>query len=136
MARATRGDTGAWGEALAARHLEQNGYTVLARNWRPAAGNPELRLKGEIDIVARQGDVLVFVEVRTRHGAAHGTPEETLTARKRATLIDTAQAYLISMLDRSTRDSCAWRIDLIAVDLDERNALRRLSHIEHAVGAP
>jgi putative endonuclease len=135
VAGATRSDTGAWGEALAARHLEQKGYAILARNWRPAAGNPELRLKGEIDIVAQHGDALVFVEVRTRHGHARGAPEESITPRKRTLLIDAAQAYLASTLDDFARDSCAWRIDVIAVDLDERNAVLRLSHIQHAVTA-
>jgi putative endonuclease len=116
-----RRETGDWGEALAAKHLGENGYVVLARNWRHG--------RGEIDIIARTGDVIVFVEVRTRHGDAYGMPEETLAARKRAVLIATAQAYL----DSAGAADSEWRIDVIAVELDARNAVKRLTHIEHAL---
>ena len=136
MSKPTRSDTGAWGEALAARHLEQSGYVIAARNWRPDGDGAGRRLHGEIDIIARRGDTLVFVEVRTRHGQAFGSPEESLTRRKQAKLIETAQAYLNATLSGAARDNCAWRIDFIAVDLDARNAVQRLSHIEHAVAQP
>ncbi len=116
-----RRETGEWGEALAAKHLAAKGYTLLARNWRHG--------HGEIDIIARTGDVVVFVEVRTRHGAAFGAPEETLSVRKRAALIATAQAYL----DAAGFTEHAWRIDVIAIELDDRNVVKRLAHIEHAL---
>jgi putative endonuclease len=59
---------GRWGEDLAARHLEASGYEVLSRNWRCR--------EGELDIVARCGDALVFVEVKARSGTAFGEPAE------------------------------------------------------------
>jgi putative endonuclease len=121
----SRRETGEWGEALAAKHLIAHGYTVLARNWRHG--------RGEIDIVARQGDVFVFVEVRTRHGDARGMPEETLTPRKRAVLIATATAYMDIEATVIGAAGNEWRIDVIAVELDARNAVRRLTHIEHAL---
>lgn len=65
---------GRWGEDLAAQHLASEGYELLARNWRCRAG--------ELDIVARGGDVLAFVEVKTRSGLAFGEPSEAVTAVK------------------------------------------------------
>ena len=67
------------GEWLAKRHLEANGYHVLEANYRAPSG--------EIDLVAEKGGTLVFVEVRTRTGAALGSPEESVTSVKRAHLV-------------------------------------------------
>src|SRR5690242_15929314 len=61
---------GAWGERLAAAHLVGAGMVVLDRNWRGAGG--------EIDIIARDGDAVVFCEVKTRRGTAYGTPAEAI----------------------------------------------------------
>jgi putative endonuclease len=118
-----RSATGQLGEDLAAAHLIAAGYTVLVRNWRPAEG------RGELDIVADHAGVLVIVEVRTRHGESFGAPEETITAQKRAKLIQTGQCYL----REHAQEEANWRIDVIAIDLDNRNAVRRLTHLEHAV---
>ncbi|HEV2088294.1 MAG TPA: YraN family protein [Cryptosporangiaceae bacterium] len=71
--RATDG-VGAYGERVAARHLQQGGLVVLDRNWRCA--------DGELDIVARDGDTLVFCEVKTRRSDSHGTPAEAVVAAK------------------------------------------------------
>ncbi|HET7900405.1 MAG TPA: YraN family protein [Candidatus Nanopelagicales bacterium] len=65
---------GRYGEDLAATHLEQDGFVVLQRNWRCDIG--------EIDIVARDGDVLVVCEVKTRSSLRHGSPFEAITERK------------------------------------------------------
>jgi putative endonuclease len=113
------------GEDLAAQHLTDHGYAVVARNWRPASGY------GEIDIVATHGDATVFVEVRTRHGSRFGQPEETIDRKKRAKLLETAQRYL----DQHQLHEAAWRIDVIAVDLGLDDDVRRLTHIEAAVSA-
>ena len=64
--------TGGFGEASAARHLVEQGMVVLDRNWRCE--------QGEIDLVLRDGEVLVFCEVKTRASAAYGTPLEAVTA--------------------------------------------------------
>ncbi|MDI1459465.1 YraN family protein [Catellatospora sp. KI3] len=61
---------GAWGERLAAAHLVAAGMVVLDRNWRGAGG--------EIDIIARDGNALVFCEVKTRRGTVYGTPAEAV----------------------------------------------------------
>jgi putative endonuclease len=65
---------GRFGEDLAVRHLVADGFTVLERNWRCEIG--------EIDVVARDGSVLVVVEVKTRSSLRHGTPFEAITERK------------------------------------------------------
>lgn len=118
---AKRAEIGAWGEAVAARHLAEHGYTIRDRNWR--AGH------GELDIVAERNAEIVFVEVRTRRSAAFGLPEESLDARKQAKLIETATAYLMKhdLLD------VQWRIDVIAIEMDQRNAVTRLDHYECAI---
>ena len=72
--RIDRRSLGAWGEAVAARHLERLGMSVLDRNWRCR--------EGEIDIVALDGRTVVFIEVRSRTDTAHGHPAETVGRMK------------------------------------------------------
>lgn len=79
-------ELGRRGEAAAARYLEFVGYEILERNWVCPAG--------EADIVARQGDTLVFVEVKTRTGIQKGFPAEAVTPRKRARYEKIAAWYL------------------------------------------
>ncbi len=115
-----RKETGDRGEAIAARHLEGKGYVILARQWRHG--------HGELDLIAEHAGVTVFVEVRARHGEAYGAPEETLGPAKRAKLMATAQAWL-SVNDRLDAPA---RIDVIAIDLDQHDEIRRISHYENA----
>ncbi len=111
---------GAWGESVAAHHLQAKGYQIVERNWRCR--------HGEIDLVARAGTEWVFVEVKTRRGREMGSPEEALTAYKSKKLIQLAQIYL------SDHDlDVDWRIDLIAVELDHSGKLLRCEQIENAV---
>lgn len=77
---------GSAAEALAARFLEQNGLHVICRNYRCRFG--------EIDLVARDGDALVFVEVRSRTSETYGGAAESITAAKRSRLIKAAHHYL------------------------------------------
>ena len=114
---------GRWGEQLAAKYLESHGYKVLDRNWRC--------LRGEIDLVAEEGDVLVFVEVKTRRGREYGTPEEALTRTKAKRLLELGQHY---MLERDLED-VEWRVDLVAVELDRQGKLLRFEHVPNAVWA-
>ncbi|MBI4728462.1 MAG: YraN family protein [Acidobacteria bacterium] len=74
------------GEDLAARWLERRGWRVIDRNVRAR--------EGEIDIVARRGAVLAFVEVKTRRSRGFGTPAEAVTHRKRARIRSLAMRYL------------------------------------------
>ena len=111
---------GAWGESVAAHHLEAKGYSIVARNWRCT--------HGEVDLIAQAGEELVFVEVKTRRGREMGSPEEALTPTKQKKLMKLAQIYVAEQeLDVD------WRIDLIAVELDKSGKLLRCEHIPNAV---
>jgi putative endonuclease len=109
------------GEQLAAERLAALGFEIVARNFRCPAG--------EIDLVARLNGTWVFVEVRTRRGQRFGTPEDSITLRKRNHLIASAQHYLqIHQLE-----DVPWRIDAVAVGLSPRGHLQRVDVIENAV---
>lgn len=108
------------GEDLAARHLTDLGYKIVARNWRCDAG--------ELDLVALDGDSLVCVEVRTRRGRVLGTPEESITPVKQERLLTLAQAFLEA---QTWTGDC--RIDVVAIEMDRRGRLLRVSHYENAV---
>lgn len=111
---------GAWGEKVAADHLKASGYELVDRNWRCR--------QGEIDLVVRKGQELVFVEVKTRRGQQAGMPEEGLTQRKSQKLVNLAKLYL------AEHDLTAdWRIDLVAVELDSSGKFVRCEHIPNAV---
>jgi putative endonuclease len=84
---------GRFGEETAARHLEAAGLTILERNWQaPRGAGSEIR--GEIDLVAREGEALVVVEVKTRSGTGYGSPAEAVTAAKARRLRRLAVAWL------------------------------------------
>ena len=108
------------GEELAAQRLTSWGYEIVARNWRCESG--------EIDLVAKDGECLALVEVRTRRGRTLGTPEESITPAKQARLIELAEAYVLA---------CDWlgdwRIDVVAVEMDRRGRLLRVDHYENAI---
>ncbi|KAF0094335.1 MAG: hypothetical protein E1N59_2051 [Puniceicoccaceae bacterium 5H] len=92
------------GEALAAAYLRTFGLAVICRNWR--------RGKHELDLVMRDGDVLVFVEVRTRPADASVPGFETLTAGKRQALRQGMEDYL----RRVPRQPRTWRFDMVEVN--------------------
>lgn len=108
------------GEEIAAAFLGGKGYEILARNYRSTAG--------EIDLIARQGDTTVFVEVRTRRGRSYGTPEESITPAKTQHLIEAAQTYLEERGDTAG----PWRIDVVAIEFDP-NGRRSIRHIVNAI---
>ena len=98
-----RSQLGARGEEIAAAHLTRAGLRVVARNFRTR--------RGEVDIVAQDSETLVFVEVRTRRTASFGSPEESVTARKRQRVVLVAQQYL----QERGLESRPWRVDVVAV---------------------
>jgi putative endonuclease len=116
-----RKQLGEWGERLAAGYLQRAGYEIIATNWRCQAG--------EIDLVARSGDTLIFVEVKTRRGDQWGAPEEAVTAHKSRKLRLLAQHYLLE----SEQDG-PYRIDVVAVELDRAGRFLRCEHYPGAVG--
>ncbi|MBR5642609.1 MAG: YraN family protein [Salinivirgaceae bacterium] len=80
-------DIGREGEDVAASYLMQKGYRIVARNWRYG---PK-----EIDIVARNGETMVFVEVKTRSTLAFELPQEAVTKKKMKNLVEAADAYML-----------------------------------------
>mgnify|MGYP004701831753 CR=1 FL=1 len=79
--------TGRWGEDLAHRFLQKQGYTVVARNYRPPSG------RGEIDLVAWDGGTLVFVEVKARASDEFGAPDRAVDEEKERSLERAARDY-------------------------------------------
>lgn len=120
MIKDDRRGLGRKGERLAAQHLSAMGYQILTRNWRCEIG--------EVDLVALDGCCLVFVEVRTRRGRSLGTPEESITTRKRQRLWELAWTYVVA--HGWTGDS---RIDVVAIEMDRRGNVLRIEHYENAV---
>ena len=116
-----RRDTGILGEKLAKDFLKKRGFRILETNYRC----PE----GEIDIVARHKDYLVFVEVRTKKSLKFGSPEESITTKKKERLKAAAAHY------QQTHDNLPqlWRIDVVAAELDEKDKPSRIELIENAV---
>ena len=98
-----RKDLGDLGERWAGEYLQARGYRIRETNYRCR--------KGEVDIVAQDGDYLVFVEVRTRSGPECGTPEESVTPAKQRQLRRLAQGYL--MLQPTGDIPC--RFDVVAI---------------------
>jgi len=118
-----RQQLGRLGEELAARLLERRGYIILARNYRCP--------QGEVDLVAQEGEHLVFVEVRARRGRAYGSPEESLRWPKGERLAAVAEHYLQDYGDQRP----PWRIDLVAIELSPAGKLLRIEIIPNAVEA-
>jgi putative endonuclease len=122
---------GKWGEDLAAGYLAARGYHILAQNARTPYG--------ELDLVASEeradgvgegsGTVTVFVEVKTRRSSAFGLPEASVTTRKQAHLLASAQAYLQAHPDLEGD----WRIDVIAIQQLPGQPEPSIVHFENVV---
>jgi putative endonuclease len=118
-----RQQLGRLGERLAVARLEECGYHILERNFRCRSG--------EIDLVAREGQDLVFVEVKTRRGQERGLPEEAVDHRKARKLQEVALAYLTL----HKLPDCAWRIDVVAVQFSPVGKLEEIRLYQHAIAA-
>ena len=116
-----REEVGKLGEKLAQKFLKKRGYRIRETNfhWR----------RGEIDIVAQQKDYLVFVEVRTKSSLDFGTPEESITQSKKEKLIALALAYI----NAHQNLPLLWRIDVVAVEVDQKGKARRIELIQNAI---
>ena len=112
-----RSKLGAQGESIGAAHLEARGLRIVGRNYHTRYG--------EVDLIAEEGETLVFVEVKARRGTAYGTPEESVTPRKRERLTKTAQVYLAE----HGLDQRHWRIDVVAITL-RANGPATINHIQ------
>jgi len=120
---AAKDDLGLLGERLAEEHLTEDGYRILDRRWRCA--------HGELDLVALDGDTVVFVEVKTRSGLGYGHPFEAITRAKLVRLRRLALAWTAAHPPTApARSARRMRIDAIAVVGPDSGA----AEIEHLVG--
>lgn len=101
--RSTTKQIGDKGEDLAVSELEKSGYKIIERNFRTRFG--------EIDIIARDADVLVFVEVKAKTSSRFGSPAEMVTKRKQFKIKNTAQCYI-----SDTGYAGPWRIDVVSIE--------------------
>lgn len=117
----TRRDTGILGEKLAKDFLKNHGYHIKETNYRCP--------QGEIDIIAKHKDYLVFIEVRTKRSLEFGSPEQSITPAKMERLRATAANY------QQTHNNLPplWRIDVVAIELNEKGKPSRIELIENAV---
>jgi putative endonuclease len=111
---------GRWGEDEAARYLQERGYEILERNYHTA--------RGELDIIARRDDVLVFVEVKTRSSNRFGYPEDAVTARKQARMQKAAENYF------ENHPECpeTWQFDILAITRTH-GAPPAIEHFENVI---
>ena len=103
----SRQTLGKIGEDLACRELERAGCAILARRYR--------RRSGELDVVARDGQTVVFVEVKTRDGCQFGAGVEAVHGLKRRRMVDVALDYLV----RHRLTECPCRFDVVSIELSE-----------------
>ncbi len=115
---AKHNELGKLGEEMAQEYLHTKGYTILATNWR--LGDLE------VDIIARVGETLVLVEVKTRSSDWMQRPEEAVDRRRRDRLCRAANAYV-----KGKQWNGDVRIDIIAIVLNEKR--KEINHIEDAV---
>ncbi len=115
-----RKEIGIWGEGIAADWLTEHGCEVIARNIRTPYG--------EIDIVARRGDVTLFVEVKTRTSDRMGLPEISVTPRKQQHMLAAAEYYAAEFeIDH-------WQIDVISIEgRPGAGAKPVVTHFENAI---
>jgi len=116
-----RQEVGKLGEKAARKFLKKQGYRIREVGFRCP--------HGEIDIIAQRKDCLVFVEVRTKSSLDFGTPEESITQAKKKKLVTLALTYANTHQNLPS----LWRIDVVAIELDDKGKTRRIELIENAV---
>jgi putative endonuclease len=116
-----RQEVGKLGEKTARKFLKKRGYHIRETGFRCR--------HGEIDIVAQKKDYLVFVEVRTKSNLDFGTPEESITQAKKERLVASALTYTNTHQNLPS----LWRIDVVAIELDNEGKPERIEHIENAI---
>ena len=114
--------TGNYGEKLACDFLKRNGYKILERNYRIRGG--------EIDIVARDGEYLVFVEVKARHSHEYGLPVESITPWKIKSLLKTALFYN----NKIKWENGPYRLDMVSIDFVDDPEKPKIELIKNITG--
>ena len=116
-----RAEVGKLGEKAAQKFLKKRGYRIRETGFRCR--------HGEIDIIAQKKDWLLFVEVRTKSNLEFGSPEESITKSKKERLIASALTYTTTHQDIPS----LWRIDVVAIELDDKGKAKRIELIVNAV---
>ncbi|MEC9488845.1 MAG: YraN family protein [Halanaerobium sp.] len=114
-------ELGQWGEEQAENYIKEQGYLLLERNYS--------NHMGEIDLIARDGEILVFIEVKTRSSSSFGSPLEAVGLSKQRQIYRLAQAYLQSR--RLPETKC--RFDVIGIELQDGSGVE-IIHIKGAFG--
>jgi putative endonuclease len=109
---------GKWGEDTVVAYLAEHGYEIITRNARTPYG--------EIDIVTKQGDITIFVEVKTLTSSKNFFPEQNVTARKRAHMLACAEYYA------AENGMDHWQIDVISVE-GKVGLIPKITHFENAI---
>jgi len=112
-------EIGRKGEDLASEFLRSQGYEILERNWRYK--------KAEIDLIAKDSQALVFVEVKSRTNTSHGQPEEFVDSNKESMMMDSAQRYMEKI-------EYEWeiRFDIISIVFDKSLEVKKIEHFKDA----
>jgi putative endonuclease len=106
------------GEEEACRYLQSKGYRILTRNWTCRYG--------EIDIIALEKDILVFIEVKTRYSDTYGDPVESVTSWKIKSLIKSAEYFVLKHENKVPE---AYRIDFVGIEYD-KGGVKRINLIK------
>ncbi len=111
-----RQQLGKFGEKIACDYLKKKGYIIIEKNFYARSG--------EIDIIARDGNILVFVEVKTRTNLSFGFPEEAINFNKQQKIAKTVEFYLY----KNNLNDQNYRIDSIAIEIDKKREKAKIRH--------
>jgi putative endonuclease len=120
-------EVGILGENIASEFLERNGYKILDRNYKFAIFGPQ---KGEVDIIAKKGGIISFVEVKTVTSEKTFSPEARVDFAKQRKILKTAQSWLMK---KKIPLDCPWEIDVVAVIIDRASKKASVRHLQNAV---
>lgn len=121
MAPESTRERGTRGEDLALDHLAEQGYHLVARNWRSRAG--------ELDLVMLDGDCLVIVEVKARRGEAAGRAEQAVSRTQGRRLLNAGEQFVAEHPEYADH---FWRCDLVAITFEDGQA-PRFQHFVNAI---
>jgi putative endonuclease len=124
-------DFGVLGEKIAENYLKKKGYKILEKNYSPGfVSGPNI---GEIDLIAKKQDVVVFVEVKTlqKSGLSEDfSPETKVNYSKQKKIIKTAQSYF---LEKRVSLETKWQIDILSIIVDFEKRKAKIKHFENAI---
>jgi len=113
--------TGKIGEKIASKELIKRGYQIIGQNYRTRFG--------EIDIIAKDCEIWVFVEVKARKGTGFGLPQEAVNFRKQNKIIRSAIQYI----QQNRLGEISWRVDVVSILLDRVGNVKKFDLIKNAV---